>query len=134
MVGAQHPQPVGQQFGERGGGPGRIPRRPPPPGEVVPGGQGLGVVGAQVLAGGGLQVLEIGAGGGDESGVAEAVSGVEENRVAVGLPQGVCGVGSQGGGVGAQNLAEGSVAFDLGPGLIQGVGAGTGRHVACGGE
>ncbi|MFF8866918.1 PP2C family protein-serine/threonine phosphatase [Streptomyces sp. NPDC015139] len=33
MVGAQHPQPVGQQLGERAGGPGRIPRLPPPPGE-----------------------------------------------------------------------------------------------------
>ncbi len=99
----------------------------------MPGGQCVGVVGAQLLAGGGVQVLEIGARGGDESSVAEAVSGVEENRVGVGLPQGVCGVGSQGGGVGAQSLAEGSVAFDLGPGLVQGVGAGTGRHVACGG-
>ena len=47
VVGSQHPQPVVEQFGEGGGGPGRITGLPPPAGQVVAGGQGVGVVGSQ---------------------------------------------------------------------------------------
>ncbi|MCX4808849.1 hypothetical protein OG594_46165 [Streptomyces sp. NBC_01214] len=46
-VRAQHPHSVGQQFGERGGGTICVPRLPPPVGEVVSGGEGVGVVRAQ---------------------------------------------------------------------------------------
>ena len=47
MLGAQDPLADGQQRGELVAGPGRIPRRPGPAGEVVAGGQGVRVLGAQ---------------------------------------------------------------------------------------
>ena len=62
VVGAEHPQPVGQQLLERGGGARRVPRLPPPGGEVVPGEQGVRVVGAEHPQLVGQQLLERGGG------------------------------------------------------------------------
>jgi len=47
VVGAEDPQLVGEQLGVGGGGPGLVPGLPPAAGEVVAGGQGVGVVGAE---------------------------------------------------------------------------------------
>jgi hypothetical protein len=44
---AQHPLADGQQCGELVAGPGRIPRLPGPAGEIVAGGQGVRVLGAE---------------------------------------------------------------------------------------
>jgi hypothetical protein len=44
VVGAQHPQEVGQQLLERGGRARRVSRHAPPRRQVVTGGEGLGVV------------------------------------------------------------------------------------------
>ena len=47
MVGAQHPHAVGQGLLVQRDGPAQVPRRLVGAGEVVPRGQGVGVVGAQ---------------------------------------------------------------------------------------
>jgi hypothetical protein len=47
VVGVQHPQTVSEQPLQVGDRAGRITSFPPPPGEIVPSGQGVGMVGAQ---------------------------------------------------------------------------------------
>ena len=47
MIGAQHPDPVGEQPFEFGDRAADVPARPAPEGEVAAGGQGVGMIGAQ---------------------------------------------------------------------------------------
>ena len=49
MVGSQDPQPVGEQVAVLGGGLGGLPGLAQPVGQVAAGGEGVGVVGSQVV-------------------------------------------------------------------------------------
>ena len=62
VVRAQYPQLVGQQFGVRDHGTGRVPRRLLPPGQIPAGDEGVGVVGAEMAVSAVYQVLEVGGG------------------------------------------------------------------------
>ena len=64
MLGAQDPLADGQQGGELVAGPGRVPRLPGPVGEVVTGGQGLGMLGPEDPLADGQQGGELVAGPG----------------------------------------------------------------------
>jgi hypothetical protein len=126
---------VGQQGGECGGGAGRITRAPPPPGELAPGGEGVGVVRTEEAVGLGGEVVEVVAGGGGLAGFSEASAGAVEHGVGMGLVEGVFGGAGEDFCVGAQGLGEVGVAFDGGPGGGQGVGGGARELVVpAGGE
>jgi hypothetical protein len=62
VAGAERPQIVSQQLLGRSGGAGRIPRFAPQGRQVVTGGEGVGVVGAEAVVGGGNKVGVGGAG------------------------------------------------------------------------
>ncbi|MFE9181437.1 hypothetical protein ACFYN5_34960 [Streptomyces sp. NPDC007126] len=116
-----------QQFGEGGSGPRGIPRLSSPVGEMGPGGEGVGVVRAEVGRDAVGEVLVVVPGGGDLAGFAEAAAGAIQHRMRVGPVQHLFGVAGENGGVGAQGLRKGGVAFDLGPGGQQSVGGGAGE-------
>src|SRR5262249_33251310 len=86
---AEYPQVVGEQFGERGCGSGRIASVPPPVREVAPGHKRVGVVRAEYARGVGGQVGEGGGGGGGLARFA-AAAGVPE-RAGEGGGEGVGG-------------------------------------------
>jgi len=81
VVGAQHPQLVGQQLLVCGGRTRRIARLAPKPRQVATGDDGAGVIGAEAVAGGGGKVGLGGAGGGDLPGVAQAARCTEQHLV-----------------------------------------------------
>lgn len=86
-----------------------------PVGQVVPGSEGIDVVGAQETGSGAREVAVVVPGGGDLAGPAEAVAHPVQHGMGVGPVELFFGVGGQGGGVGAQGLDQGGVAVDVGP-------------------
>lgn len=101
---------------------------------MAPGGEGVGVVGTQLVMRGAGHVLHVVQGGRDLAGLTEAQAGADEGGVGIGPVEGVLGVEGERLGAGSQGLGEGGVAFDFGPGRDQGIGGGSGEPVVltCG--
>lgn len=101
VVRAQHPQAGGQEFFEGSGRTHCIPRLPPKKGEIVPGVDGVAVIGTEVVMRGVDEVAVVLKGGGDLTALHEADAGAVQHRMAIGAVQRALGLAGQDGGVGA---------------------------------
>ena len=95
VVRAQYPQLVGQQFGVRDHGTGRVRRRLLSPGQIPAGDEGVGVVGAEMAVSAVYQVLEVGGGDIDLAAVTEAFAEAVQHAMGVWPVQGAFGVAGE---------------------------------------
>ena len=132
VVGTQHPHLILKECFEGCGGSLRVPGLAPPSCEVVAGGEGVGVVGAQGVEAALVEVLEMPDCFVDQAVLAQAVALQGQDHVRFGFEECVLGVGAQTRHIGAQHGTVRGIVLDLGPDLVEGVRVESGAGFKCG--